>query len=442
MSSAEPKTLVLIVDDDRAIATVLEGLLRKKGFASLHAATAEAAIQIFERQPIDVALVDLQMPGMGGMALLEVARNRFADVPIVVLTAHGSIPLAVRALQAGAADFLEKPFDAEQLSRILLRLSGSRRVAPTAAAGSILGGSPAIVQLLQRVARAAQSEATVLIRGESGTGKELVAREVHRQSRRNAAPLVTLHCAAIPEPLLESELFGHSRGAFTSADRERRGRVELANGGTLFFDELGDISPAIQTKLLRLIQERTFERVGEGTTRQANVRFVAATHQPLEDLVARGKFREDLYYRLNVVPIVVPSLRDRLEDVPLLAMQFAAEVSTCQGLPQRHFDSDALALLASHSWPGNVRELRNVVERIVVLTDSERVRAADVRVELAATVSQSPPSSSLPLRRIELSREQVVTTLDKAGQNRALAARLLGVSRRTLYNRLHEFGLD
>jgi two-component system, NtrC family, response regulator AtoC len=442
MSAADPKTLVLIVDDDQAIAVVLEGLLRKKGLRSLHASSAEAAIELLARQPIDVALVDLHMPGMGGMALLDVARQRFPDVPIAVLTAHGSIPLAVRALQAGAADFLEKPFDAAQLAHVLSRLAASRRATHVEPAGTIVGRSSAIVQLLQRVTRAAQSDATVLVRGESGTGKELVAREIHRQSRRSAAPLITVHCAAIPEPLLESELFGHSRGAFTGADRERRGRVELAHGGTLFFDELGDISPLIQTKLLRLIQERTFERVGEGTTRQADVRFVAATHQPLEDLVSRGKFREDLYYRLNVIPLVVPPLRDRQEDVPLLAAQFAVEVAESQRLPRRVFDADALSFLARHHWPGNVRELRNLVERLVVLANGERIRVDDVRVELAANISQPPPSSSAPPRRIELSREQLLSTLEKAGQNRALAARLLGVSRRTLYNRLHQFGMD
>ena len=398
---------------------------------------------MLERKPVDVALVDLQMPGMGGFALLSVVRQRFADVPVAVLTAYGTVPLAVQALHSGAADFLEKPIDQVQLFQALARLTeASRSPRPSELERRIVGTSAGVTALLERIERAANSDATVLIRGESGTGKELVAREVHRLSRRRTAPYVTVHCSALPEPLLESELFGHCRGAFTGADRERRGRVDLARGGTLVFDELGDISPLIQTKLLRLIQERTFERVGEVAQRMADVRFIAVTHRPLEDMVARGEFRSDLYYRLNVVPIVVPPLRERREDVPIFVTHFAASVARQQTLSPKQFTEDALGLLVTHDWPGNVRELRNIVERLVVLSPTVEIDADQVRSELASQPTRVCRNTTPPPQRIEVSRDQIAATLDKAGQNRALAARLLGVSRRTLYNRLREYGLD
>jgi DNA-binding NtrC family response regulator len=256
---------------------------------------------------------------------------------------------------------------------------------------------------------------------------------------------VTVHCAALPEALLESELFGHCRGAFTGADRDRQGRVDLARSGTLFFDELGDISPLTQTKLLRLVQERAFERLGEVSRRQADVRFIAATHRPLEDMVQRGVFREDLYYRLNVVPVEVPPLRARLEDLPLLVAHFSDEISQEQGLERRRFDAGALELMATHSGPGNVRELRNLVERLVVLSPDRQVQASHVRAELSPSAplrSDNERGSTPASRRIELGVKELTDMLEKTGHNRALAARLLGVSRRTLYNRLREFGFD
>jgi DNA-binding NtrC family response regulator len=445
MSSRDPDTLVLLIDDDPALGTVLQALLGRKGIASVHVTSAEAAFPVIERRPVDLAIVDLHMPGMDGLMFVELARRRYPDLPVVVLTAHGSIQLAVRALQGGAADFLEKPFDSDQLlTTISNRIAQKRVDAHHGSPGSsIVGDSPAVATLLERITRAASSDATVLIRGESGTGKELVAREIHRQSRRNAGPFVSAHCSAIPEALLESELFGHCRGAFTGAHRDRQGRVELARSGTLFFDELGDISGLTQTKLLRLIQERTFERVGEVAARQADVRFIAATHRPLEEMVQSGAFREDLYYRLNVVPIQVPPLRERRQDIAPLVAHFEADISAAQSLPRRAFTPEAVALMALHSWPGNVRELRNLVERLVVLAEAELIGEEQVRAELSV-----PPKvagarhSTPPPRRIELDSLKITEMLEKTGQNRALAARLLGVSRRTLYNRLREFGLD
>jgi DNA-binding NtrC family response regulator len=445
MSSRDPDTLVLLIDDDPALGTVLQALLGKKGIASVHVTSAEAAFPVIEQRPVDLVIVDLHMPGMDGLTFVELARQRYPDLPVIVLTAHGSIQLAVRALHGGAADFLEKPFDRDQLLGTISNQIAQKRVDAQAPPGSsIVGDSPAIATLLERIARAASSDATVLIRGESGTGKELVAREIHRQSRRAAGPFVSAHCAAIPEALLESELFGHSRGAFTGAHRDRQGRVELARSGTLFFDELGDISALTQTKLLRLIQERTFERVGEVAARQADVRFIAATHRPLEEMVQSGTFREDLYYRLNVVPILVPPLRERRDDIAPLVTHFAAEISAAQTLPRRAFAPEAVALMGAHSWPGNVRELRNLVERLVVLAEGELIGEQQVRAELSVPprAASSLRHSTPPPRRIELDSRKIAEMLEKTGQNRALAARLLGVSRRTLYNRLREFGLD
>jgi DNA-binding NtrC family response regulator len=446
MTPRDSDPVVLLIDDDPGVATVIEALLKRKGIGSAYVMSAEAALPIIDRRPVDLAIIDLQMPGMGGLDFVQLAARRYPDLPVIVLTAHGSVPLAVRALQSGAVDFLEKPFDSAHLLRVVSNHLVERKArTSTQPDDAIVGESPAIVTLLERIARAAKSDATVLLRGESGTGKELVARAIHRQSRRSAAPLISLHCAAIPEQLLEAELFGHARGAFTGAERDRQGRVELARGGTLFFDELGDITPLTQTKLLRLLQERCFERIGENSQRQADVRFVAATHRPLEELVSQGKFREDLFYRLNVVPIVVPPLRERLEDVPLLVARFSKEIGREQGIAARSFEPAALRRMMAHSWPGNVRELRNLIERLVVLSSTTNITAEQVEAELALVAPRAPNSarrSTPPPRKIELDQNQLVEMLSKTQQNRALAARLLGISRRTLYNRLREFGLD
>jgi two-component system response regulator AtoC len=397
------------------------------------------------------------MPGIGGMDLLRASVERFPDVPVVILTAHGSVPLAVEAMRGGAADFMQKPFDRDEVLFVIEKtLRGRRDAVPeppatAMATASPFGGSPVMRELDALVSRAASGTATVLVRGETGTGKELVARAIHERSSRSAKPFVKLNCAALPDALFESELFGYEKGAFTGAAQRKPGRVELAAGGTLFLDEIGDVPLAAQVKLLRVLQEREIERVGGTETIAVDVRFVAATHQKLEALVARGDFREDLFYRLNVIPLEVPPLRERREDIPALVAHFARTTARSNGRETASFAPDAVELLAQQPWPGNVRQLENMIERLVVLSDAPSIsRAAverEVERESARERSARGPTaagtpSPLDAQRREAEREAIVDALTRSGNNRSLAARLLGVSRRTLYNKLEELGVE
>ena len=375
----------------------------------------------------------------------------------------------------GAADFVQKPFDREEILyslRKALAGAATARAAPPSPQESpaLVGSSREMADCLALLARAAKSGATVLLRGESGTGKDLAAREIHKQSVRKSGPFVKVHCGALPDNLLESELFGYEKGAFTGASQRKPGRVELAQGGTLFLDEIGDITPAMQVKLLRVLQEREYERLGGTATLKADVRFIAATHKDLEAMVAKGDFREDLFYRLNVVPVWMPSLRSRRGDIPELSRHLADTIAQTHGHAVA-LDDGAIAALSAESWPGNVRQLQNFIERLVVLADGPKVTAADVARELgrrplsdgqpaqapaAPAILAAPPpvvddgSSSrsaggsgptLDDRRRVAEKEAILTALQQAGNNRTLAARLLGISRRTLYTKLEEHGI-
>jgi two-component system response regulator AtoC len=442
---------ILIVDDDPALGLVLEALVRQAGFATTLVPSGEAALNTVEQHAFDAILSDVKMPGIDGLELLRLLSERRPDIPVVLLTAHGTVPLAVEAMKRGAADFLLKPFDRDEILFVLRKVLAAgdevAAISPPLPPGGLLGQSTAMTDVRALVARAARGMATVMIRGESGTGKELVARALHEASPNRDGPLVKIHCAALPETLLESELFGYDRGAFTGASTSKPGRVELADGGTLFLDEVGDIPLAMQVKLLRLIQERAFERLGGRQTLRVNVRFVAATHRPLEAMMASGEFREDLFYRLNVVPIWLPPLRDRGGDIALLARRFCAMHGRVNGRPDVTIDDDAIAVLEQQPWPGNVRQLENFIERLVVLGDGPRIRLADLREELGrqgAPLSR-PADDSGPLnlgeRKRQSEREALTTALAQARNNRTVAARLLGVSRRTLYTKLEEHGL-
>ena len=431
---AEERAAVLIVDDDAAVAKVLEALLRQDGIETFSVSSAAAALEALAKRPFDLVLSDVRMPGMDGMQLLREVSARFPGTPLILITAHATVPLAVEAMKAGAADFVTKPFDREEILRAVRKAAA---VSEEPSAGSLVGESEPLREALRRLERAAAGDATVLLRGESGTGKELFARALHDGGRRRAGPFVKVHCAALPEPLLESELFGYEKGAFTGAVCRKPGRVELAEGGTLFLDEIGDVSAAVQVKLLRLLQDRAYERVGGTATLQADVRFVAATHRDLEAMVAARGFREDLFYRLNVVPILVPPLRERPGDVERLARHFCAALGAQHGRPGAAFDDAALRLLAAQPWPGNVRQLQNFVERLVVLSDS--LDAAAVERELSRAPAAA--AGSLDARRAEAEKAALEEALKRAGGNRTLAARLLGVSRRTLYNKLAEHRL-
>ena len=452
MSAVEPR--VLVVDDDVAILKVLISQLEQAGIRTFEASSGERALQVLDTQPVDVVLTDLRMPGIDGMALLERITRSWPDVPVIVLTAHGTIQLAVETMKAGAADFIVKPFDRDEVLFVVRKAfaSAGRNLAPPVSQSSLLGESKVMAGVRDTIRRAAAGMATVLIRGETGTGKELVANAVHQQSRRADKPFVKLNCAALPDSLLESELFGHEKGAFTGATSRKPGRVELAHGGTLFLDEIGDVPLPTQVKLLRILQEREFERVGGTETIKVDVRFIAATHRDLERLIEGGGFREDLFYRLNVVPLEVPPLRARPSDVVLLASHFAQVAADANGRSGCTLDEQASALLSAQPWPGNVRQLENFVERLIVLYDGPHVLREHVERELAREAARERPprapssegraGAPLDLQRRDAEREAVIEALSHAHNNRSLAARMLGVSRRTLYNKLEELGLS
>jgi len=454
MSGAEPR--VLIVDDDRAILKVLASQLAQDGIRTFEAESGEQALALLDSQPVDVVLTDLRMPGMDGMTLLTRIARSWPEVPVIVLTAYGSIQLAVETMKAGAADFIIKPFDRDEVlfvvRKVFTSVGRNQYSAAPESQRSLLGDSSAMAEVRDTIRRAAAGVATVLIRGETGTGKELVATAVHQQSRRAAQPFVKLNCAALPDSLLESELFGHEKGAFTGATSRKPGRVELAHGGTLFLDEIGDVPLPTQVKLLRILQEREFERVGGTETVKVDVRFIAATHRDLETMIKAGGFREDLFYRLNVLPIEVPALRARPGDITVLAQHFAHFAAKANGRADCTLDAPASALLAAQPWPGNVRQLENFVERLIVLYDGPLVLRDHVERELAreaarerpARASATDPRSRSPLdaQRRDAEREAVAEALAHANNNRSLAARILGISRRTLYNKLEELGLS
>ncbi|HKA91505.1 MAG TPA: sigma-54 dependent transcriptional regulator [Haliangiales bacterium] len=441
---ATDRALVLVVDDDEAVAKVLMALLGQAGFDAAHAPSGETALTILADRPVDLVVSDVRMPGMGGLALLAEARRRWPEVPVILLTAHGSVPLAVEAMKAGAADFILKPFDREEVMyavRKALAAAGSSSPPGPSGESPFVGASPALRAVTERIVKVARGSSTVLIRGESGTGKELAARAIHRESRRADGPFVAVHCGALPEPLLESELFGYEKGAFTGATQRKPGRLELAAGGTLFLDEIGDVPPAVQVKLLRVLQEKQVERLGATKTLSVDVRFIAATHRDLEAMVAAGTFREDLLYRLNVVPVRIPSLRERPEDIEQLASHFCATFAAQNGKPGLVLEPGAVAALAALPWPGNVRQLQNALERLVVLSDRATIAAADVARELGGASTPAPPGDTLDDRRREAERAALANALVHTGGNRTVAARVLGVSRRTLYYKLKEHGL-
>ncbi|MBL8957529.1 MAG: sigma-54-dependent Fis family transcriptional regulator [Myxococcaceae bacterium] len=446
---------VLLVDDDVAVRKVLGALLEQANVTVHHAGSGEEALEKLKGTLVDVVVTDVRMPGIDGMQLLEQVVQKWPDVPVILVTAHGSVPMAVEAMKKGAQDFVLKPFDRDELVYIVSKAMAKARHATAAPAvdatkgeGGLWGESQPMVEVRELIARAAGSNATVLVRGESGTGKELAARALHDSGKRRDKPFVTIHCGAFPDTLLESELFGYEKGAFTGAVTRKLGRVELAEGGTLFLDEIGDVSPATQVKLLRLIQEKQLTRLGGRENITIDVRFVAATHKPLEELVKKGEFREDLFYRLNVVPITMPPLRTRGGDAVLLARRLAGVLGAENGRPKVRLAESAVQLIGAQAWPGNVRQLRNFIERLIVLSPADEISGADVERELkreadlhGAAVAGAPAGAGLEARRAQVEKEALIEALKKSNDNRTTAARILGVSRRTLYNKLAEHGL-
>ncbi len=462
------KKQVLIVDDEPNLRKILSAQLTRDGYDVMIAEDGAQGLTMLRENHIDMVITDLKMPKVDGMTLLKEALREDPELPVVMITAHGTVDTAVEALKSGAFDYLTKPFDKDEVRQIVAKalktkeLSGAEASATPLATGArfgIIGSSPGITDLYNVLERVADTPTTVLITGESGTGKELVARALHDHSSRKDKPFIKVNCAAIPKELIESELFGYERGAFTGAVGSKPGRFELANGGTLFLDEIGEIPVEMQVKLLRALQESEFERVGGIKTMRVDVRLVAATNRDLKKLIANGSFREDLFYRLNVVPIRLPALRERSTDIPILVEHFLTKFNDRLKKHVNGVEQEAMDVLCNYSWPGNIRELENVVERAVLFCDANKVKSEDLPPEVrggpAVPISTPPPDANLEaalagegglkehvkVAMSKLERELVSRALSQTNGNVTHAARLLKISRKGLQLKMKELGL-
>ncbi len=450
-----PKPTILVVDDDKNTREGLERALRRQ-FVVRVAESAQRALSIMDDHDVDVLLSDVRMPGMDGLALLQRTVARESPPICIMLTAYGNIETAVDAMKRGAYDFLTKPVDLDHLDLVIQRGLRNRHVElenkqlqqqldKKFGLENIIGGAPAMMQMYDTIQQAAPTQATVLIQGESGTGKELVANAIHRLSTRSQGPLISVHCAALPANLLESELFGHEKGAFTGADERRKGRFELADGGTLFLDEIGELDHSTQIKLLRVLEERRFERVGGSEEISVDIRLVTATNRNLKTLTEQGHFREDLYYRLDVINIAIPALRDRKADIPLLCAHFINDLNEANGKNVQEISTETLNILFRYDWPGNVRELRNTIEKMIVLARSERLTPKDIpptvreatREDVMTPTTQSGPPTEGSMDDAE--RTMIDAALQRCRGNRTKAAEQLGISRRTLHRKLNRY---
>ncbi len=449
---------ILIVDDEPGVRSALGGVLRDEGYEVDAVDSGEACLERLGRQTYDVVVLDIWLPGMDGLATLARMRERQIDVQVVIISGHGNIESAVRAIKMGAFDFVEKPLSLEKTVLVVRNALRQRSLevenralrARVDAQHTMVGESYAMVKLREQVAMAAPTNGRVLIFGENGTGKELVARNIHQLSRRRTAPFVEVNCAAIPEDLIESELFGHVRGAFTGAVADRRGKFEAAHGGTIFLDEIADMSLKTQAKVLRVLQEQVMEAVGGSTRIKVDARVLAATNKDLTAEIRASRFREDLYFRLNVVPIFVPSLRDRQEDIPLLAEHFMAMLAREYGRRPKTFEADALIVLRQYAWPGNVRELRNVIERLMIMVPGDRVSSRDLSfleqslapAAMETTVS-AKASVEAPLHeaRDRFERDYILRALAAQQGNISRTAEMLGIERSNLYRKMRGFGI-
>jgi two-component system response regulator AtoC len=456
---------VLVVDDELSLRKVLSATLQREGYEVQLASDGEEAMAALERDGADVVVTDLVMPRMDGLTLLRKVVKAHPDVPVIVVTAHGKIDSAVTAMKAGAFDFVTKPFEHADLKAIIAKAArqsdlNARNVVPDEPGRrrftEIIGKGQRMIELQQIIAKVADAPSTVLIQGESGTGKELVATALHEKSSRREAPFIKINCAAIPRELVEAELFGFEKGAFTGAVQSKPGRFELADGGTLFLDEIGEIPIEMQVKLLRAIQESEFERVGGVKTTRVEVRLIAATSRDLTREIAAGRFREDLYYRLNVVPLQLPPLRERRDDIPLLVEHFRQKYNARLKKNVERIEDDALLALSAYSWPGNIRELENVLERTILFAEGSVIRASDLPASLqgqataeegAAAAGPGLPAAPGPLKEIvkgqvqAIERDLIVRGLEVTGGNVTRTAKLLKISRKSLQMKMKEFNL-
>jgi len=447
------KSNILIVDDEAGVRAALSGVLRDEGYTVDAVDSGEACLDRVTRAPYDVIVLDIWLPGMDGLTTLARLRDRRVDAPVVMISGHGNIESAVRAIKMGAYDFVEKPLSLEKIVLVVsnalrqhqleaenraLRATVDRRL-------TIIGESYVMGQLREQIAMAAPTNGRVLIYGENGTGKELVARTIHTLSRRRSGPFVEVNCAAIPEELIESELFGHMKGAFTGATADRRGKFETADGGTLFLDEIGDMSLKTQAKVLRALQEQVVEPVGGTSSVKVDVRVIAATNKDLTGEIRGGRFREDLYFRLNVIPIFVPPLRDRDADIPLLAEHFMTEFAREYGRRPKRLDPGAATGLRSYRWPGNVRELRNTIERLMIMVPGDTIALGDLAFLDGAAVAgaKEPAGPPLPLHeaRDRFERDYILRALAAQNGNISRTADALGVERSNLYRKMRAFGI-
>jgi two-component system response regulator HydG len=461
---------ILIIDDHDTVREGLELLLRRRGHRTLSAEGGQRGLDLLEEEGADLVITDLRMAHVDGMEVLKRVRERAPTTDVLVITAYGTLETAVEAMKLGATDFVTKPIQSEEfavkIERILKEREERERLKKENVAlrvenawlkedvqvryGEIVGESPAMRDVFRWIDRVARSESTAMIYGESGTGKELVARAIHASSSRREGPFIRVNCGALAEGLLDSELFGHEKGAFTGAERRRRGRFELAHGGTLFLDEIATISPTTQVRLLRVLQERELERVGGEETIPVDVRIIAATNTTAEALLAGSSFREDLFYRLHVVPLTIPALRERRTDIPALVRHFIDKLRERTGTPVRTVGESALARLLEHSWPGNVRELENVVERALVMAESEQLEVSDLpalaeSVETnGSAVDHDLPAGGMDLTRVVEGMEERLLrqALSQARGVKAEAARLLGLKPSALYYKLEKYGID
>ncbi|MDD3641959.1 MAG: sigma-54 dependent transcriptional regulator [Candidatus Krumholzibacteria bacterium] len=447
VNAANGSARILVVEDDASLRMIISDRLAGLGYRVSEASSLKEAMESLERESCRLALLDIFLPDQSGLEGLRRIHGRFPEMPVIVMTAHGTIDMAVEAIHEGAYDFITKPLDFKRLAVVIGRAVESfqlrtevdyLRRATDEPYAAIIGEKTSLRGVMELVRTVADTDATVLLRGETGTGKEVIARAIHRLSSRSRRPFVVANCAAIPRELMESEMFGHVKGSFTGAIAEHSGFFETAGNGMLLLDEIGDLNYDLQAKILRVLENGTFKKVGARTEQTSSARVLASTHQDLELLIGQGRFREDLFYRLNVFPIALPPLRARREDIPEFARHFLRLAATGAGKPAELGDG-AIAALVDHPWPGNVRELKNLMERLAITRAGRRIAAEDVRALLTPAGAPGRISAVIPLQDME--RQAIVAALEKFGGNRTKAAQALGIGRRTLQNKLKAYGI-
>ncbi len=447
------KFTILVIDDEKNIRTGLQAALELDGYDVILAADGAEGLDIALHSDVDLVITDLRMPGVSGEEVLRRVTTESPGIPVIVLTGHGTVENAVEAMRSGAYDFLTKPLNLDRLSLLVKRALQNRElilqhrelereIENRKSFEHIIGKSPAMLKVFEVLKRVAPTKASVLITGESGVGKELIANALHNLSPRKPNPFIKVHCAALAETILESELFGHEKGSFTGAVARKRGRFELANSGTIFLDEIGEINQQVQIKILRVLQEKKFERVGGEETLEVDVRVVTATNRDLEKEIAEGRFREDLYYRLNVVRIHVPPLRERKDDLPLMIAAFIKEFAEENGKTIEGIDSKARSVLYAYDWPGNVRQLRNCLESAVVMTSGTVITLDDLPPSIRAGTDSSSIRIPVGVTMAEAEKEVILQTLSAQNGNKSKTAEVLGIGRKTLHRKLDEYGMD